>query len=185
MSTFKTSWIIIKKSQINEKQEMIVIFSKDFGKIIVFSKILKKEKMLDLGTICNFEAQVKNDQSGTNMKNISILHQFEYTTWSYEMIMEFMELLKILYDSCPKWIPNNEIFEIFETLRYISLSHEKFLFAKLKLSEILGMLDQPIIGCENICNFIAQNSPKECLKLTGLSPTQIQKIQYFFEKSKT
>lgn len=81
---------------------MIVIFSKDFGKIIVFSKILKKEKMLDLGTICNFEAQVKNDQSGTNMKNISILHQFEYTTWSYEMIMEFMELLKILYDSCPK-----------------------------------------------------------------------------------
>ncbi len=102
MSTFKTSGIVIKKSQINEKQEMLVIFSKEFGKITVFSKINKKEKMLDLGSIFNFEAQVKNDVSVTDMKNITLLHQFEYTSWNYEMLVEFMELLKILYDFCPK-----------------------------------------------------------------------------------
>jgi recombinational DNA repair protein (RecF pathway) len=102
MSTFKTSGIVIQKSQINEKQEMFVIFSKEFGKITVFSKINKKEKMLDLGSIFNFEAQVKNEKSVTDMKNITLLYQFEYTSWNYEMLIEFMELLKILYDFCPK-----------------------------------------------------------------------------------
>jgi len=39
MSTFKTSGIVIKKSQINEKQEMLVVFSKEFGeiKIVIIS----------------------------------------------------------------------------------------------------------------------------------------------------
>lgn len=187
MSTFKTSGIVIKKSQLNEKQEMFVIFSKEFGKITVFSKINKKEKMLDLGSIFNFEAQVKSENSVNDMKNITLIHQFEYTSWSYEMLIEFMELLKILSDFCPKWIPNNEIYEIFLSLRKIkTISREKIIFAKIKLYDILGLLDPNInhLWIKKICTFIAQNSAEDALKLTWLTPELLWEFHKMFAQIK-
>ncbi len=186
MSTFKTSGIVIKKSQINEKQEMLVVFSKEFGKIVVFSKITKKEKMLDIGNIFNFEAKVKNDSSVTDMKNITILYQFQYTSWTYDMMIEFMEILKILYDFCPKWIPNQEIFELFENLRHTPLTHEKFIFAKIKLYEILWLLEMPQKNptIQKIFLFVSQNSIQKILKLTGLNQELLSELKNIFEKIK-
>jgi hypothetical protein len=103
------------------------------------------------------------------------------------MLVEFMELLKILYDFCPKWIPNSEIYELFQTLRNISpFTHEKIIFAKIKLYEILWLLQPPQNNpvLFKICQFIAKNSVQNALKLTWLRDENIADCKKMFQQIK-
>jgi hypothetical protein len=103
------------------------------------------------------------------------------------MLIEFMELLKILYDFCPKWIPNDEIYELFISLRKLPLiTHEKIIFAKIKLYEILWLLtppqNHPVLF--KIFQFIAKNSASDALKLTWLWDENIKECKKMFQEIK-
>lgn len=171
MSIFKTSWVILKISSIKETEFLFDVFSYDYGKIKLKAKKSKKEKNLDVWYIINFEVNVKKENSIHDIKNVKIKNEFDYLWKNYEIIFEYLELLKLIDEKCPLNMPIYEIFNILNEINnFENITSEKIFFSKLKVFNILWFLpeehkDQKI---QKILSFIGKESIKNILKLKWL-----------------
>lgn len=94
MSLFKSSGIILKITSLKENEFLFDVFTYEYGKLKLKAKKTKKEKNLDLGYIINFEVNVKKENTIHEIRNIRIKNEFSYSDTSYEMIYEYLYLLK-------------------------------------------------------------------------------------------
>ena len=61
MAIFKCSWIVLKKSDLNENQNLLTVFTREYWKININYKNSKTQKSLDIGFIIDFETNVKSE----------------------------------------------------------------------------------------------------------------------------
>ena len=172
MSIFKTKWIIIKIDKIAKNDFLYTIFSYDYWKIKANKKIAKKEKILDIWYIINFEIETKKNNSIHKIRNIKILSHFNYEKKSFKLINNFLELIALISKNIPEWIPIFEIYNIFYYINnYEKLTDEKILLTKLKIINILWNLTTQSKDkiVEKILKFIHNNNIKEILKLTWIN----------------
>ena len=179
MSTFKTSWIIIKKNIIKDKESSVIIFTKDYGKIVSLYKNNKKEKQIDVWNIINFEITTKTKNINT-LKNILILNQLNYNNYNYNIILEYLNIINIIF----KLIPLNQaifwVYDIvYEINKYTNISEEKLLLAQIKLLSILWYIkeENKSLIIKKILNFIQTNNIKEILKLKWLDENSLNKLK--------
>lgn len=177
MSLFKTSWIVLKLTAHKESELFIDVFSSDYGKLKLKAKKSKKEKMLDIGFLINFEVNVKKENSIHEIKNIKIKNEFDYIGKNYETIVNYLELTKLILEKAPQRSPVFEIFNILESINtFENITPEKIIFCELKILDILGQLpsehQNPTI--KKILSFISKESIDMILKLKGLSSEEIE-----------
>lgn len=171
MSIFKSSWIILKITSLKEQEFLFDVFTYEYGKLKLKAKKTKKEKNLDLWYIINFEVNVKKENSIHEIRNIKIKNEFAYWDKSYEIIYEYLFLLKSVGEKCAYNLPIYEIYNIFCDLNEIqNISEEKILFSHLKILHILWILDisHQNITIQKILSFISKESIKNILKLKWL-----------------
>lgn len=172
MSIFKTKWIVIKKEKIKENEFIYTIFTYDYWKIKAVKKESKKEKMLDLWYLLNFELYLSDKNDLLKIRNIKITWQFDTVNKSFSEINTFLELLNIILKNTPEKIAVYEIYHIFEILKNQETINEvKIILSKLKVLDILGILDinhtNPTIV--KILKFIINNNIKNIIKLIWIN----------------
>lgn len=175
MSIFKTSWILLKIKQIKENEFLLDVFSYDYWKIKLKIKKNKSQKSLDIWFIINFEINTKKENDIHQIKNIKIKNEFDYINKSYEIIIEYLELLSIINEKCPLNLPIFEIFNILNELHNLkNITSEKIIFAKLKVFAILWILDTQIQDekIKKILSFISKESIKNIFKLKWLNDNE-------------
>lgn len=183
MSIFKTKWIIIKIDKIAKNDFLYTIFSYDYWKIKANKKIAKKEKILDIGYMINFEIETKKDITIHKIRNIKILSSFDYEKKSFLLINNFLELIALILKNSPEWMPISEIYNILDYINnYKKLTEEKILLAKLKITNILWNLpiDSNDKITEKILKFIHKNNIKEIFKLKWIEDEQKKILENIF-----
>jgi len=170
MTNFKTSGIVLKIIN-NQKINTIYIFSKEYWKIICSIKNNKKEKMLDIWNIVNFEISTKNNFN--NIKNITIINSINYNILNYNTIYEYLTLINYIFKLCPLNEVNTMVYDIvFEINKYKSISQEKIIFAQLKLLDILWYwIENKTI--KKLNQYISKNNIKNILRLKWLNENQL------------
>lgn len=171
MSFFKTSWIILKINPSKDNDFLFDVFTYDYWKIKLKTKKLKKQKNLDVWYIINFEINVKKENSIHEINNIKIKNEFDYLWKNYEVIINFLELIKIINEKCPLNMPIFEIFNILNELNNSkNITDEKIIFTTLKALNILWLLklENSNQTIQKILSFISKESIKNILKLTWL-----------------
>lgn len=179
MSLFKTSWIILKIVKQKEVEFLLDVFSYEYWKIKLKAKISKTLKNLDIWYIINFEINVKKENSIHEIKNIKIKNEFKYTNKNYEVIFEYLELLKIVNEKCPFSLPIFEIYNILNEINiFDNLTVEKIIFSKLKILNILWILktQNDDVKIKKILSFIEKENIKKILKLKWLSKDEENKL---------
>ncbi len=185
MSLFKSSGIILKITSLKENEFLFDVFTYEYGKLKLKAKKTKKEKNLDLGYIINFEVNVKKENTIHEIRNIRIKNEFSYSDTSYEMIYEYLYLLKSIWDNCAYNLQICEIYNVFCELNEIqNISEEKIIFSHLKILNILWLLPEihqnPTI--QKILSFIGKESIKNILKLKGLDENLKWELKNFLMK---
>lgn len=178
MSFFKTYWVVLKIHSQKETEFLFDIFSYEYGKIKLKSKKSKKEKSLDIWYIIDFEINVKKDNTIHEIKNIKIRNEFSYLNKNYSVLLEYLELIKLVFEKCPNNMPIYEIFHIFNEINILEkVTDEKIIFLKLKVCFILWILkiENKNENIQKILSFISKESIKNILKLKWL--TQENKIE--------
>lgn len=175
MSIFKTSGIILKKNKIQENKEILTIFCENYWKLNLEYKKSKKEKELDLWYIINFEINVKKENSLSEVKNVKIKNEFNYSKYSFEIIFEYLEFLKVVEELAPFNMEIKEIFNILESInKYENLTLEKLIFSKAKIISIFWILkDSKNPKIQKILNFIWNNKIDDILKLYWLNQEEL------------
>ena len=83
MAIFKCSWIVLKKSDLNENQNLLTVFTREYWKININYKNPKTQKSLDIGFIIDFETNVKSEKKIVSLSNVHIKSQFNYENIFY------------------------------------------------------------------------------------------------------
>lgn len=172
-------------SSIKETEFLFDVFSYDYGKLKLKAKKSKKEKNLDVWYIINFEVNVKKENTLHDIKNIKIKSEFDYLWKNYEVILEYLELLKVVDKKCPYHMPMYEIYNIFHEINYFqNISDEKLLFGHLKILHILWILPQEHknIRIQKILSFVIKESIKNILKLKWLDEEAKKELKIFLMK---
>ncbi len=171
MSIFKNSWIILKITSLKESEFLFDVFSYDFWKLKLKSKKNKREKLLDVWYIIDFEINVQKENNINEVRNIKIKNEFDYLWKDYEIILEYLNILKIVDEKCPLNMPIFEIFNIInEVNKFPDITNEKLIFAQIKIYNILWILnienrDEKI---KKILKYIRNENIKNILKLKWL-----------------
>lgn len=172
MSFFKTCWVILKIYSQKETEFLFDIFSYEYGKIKLKSKKTKKEKSLDVWYIIDFEINVKKDNNIHEIKNIKIKNEFSYLDKNYSVLLEYLKLIKLVFEKCPNNVPIYEIFHIFNEINILEkITDEKIIFSKLKVCFILWILkiENKNENIQKILSFISKESISNVLKLKWLT----------------
>lgn len=182
MSIFKTKWIILKIDKSWKNDFLYTIFSYDYWKIKASKILSKREKILDLWYILSFEVETKKDKNIHKIKNIKILSQFSYENKGFHEINDFLSILAYVLKNTPEWLPIYEIYNIFDVVNKKNLNAEKLLLVKLKIKNILWLLD---IKSQDetiwrILKFIDKNHINEILKLSWISEERFEKLRERF-----
>lgn len=185
MSIFKSSGIILKITSLKENEFLFDVFTYEYGKLKLKAKKTKKEKNLDLGYIINFEVNVKKENTIHEIRNIRIKNEFPYSDKNYEVIYEYLYLLKNIAKECAYNFQICEIYNIFCELNEIqNISEEKIIFSHLKVLNILWLLPDthknPTI--QKILSFIGKESIKNILKLKWLDEGLKNELKTFLVK---
>ncbi len=171
MSIFKTSGIILKIHPHKDQEFLFDVFTYDYGKLKLKAKSGKKEKNLDIWYIINFEVNVKKEFSIHEIRNIKIKSEFAYADKNYEIIYEYLYLLKNIWEKCAYNFCIGEIYNIlFELQEIKNISEEKIIFSHLKILNILWILKENHQNAtvQKILSFISKESIKNILKLKWL-----------------
>lgn len=171
MAIFKCSWIVLKKSILNDKTKLITVFTNEYWKININYKDKKTDKTLDVWYVINFETRVKDENKVTQLNNVFIKSVFNYEQKSYSIILEYLNLIKIIQKNCPLNLQIYGIYEIFSKMQeYENLSDEKIIFTQLKILTKLGLIDLENKNekISKILNFIQKNNINDILKLKWL-----------------
>lgn len=173
LSIFKDKAIVLKIDKIWEKELMYTLFSHDFWKIRANKKFSKKEKNLDLWYIINFEIMTLENQKVHKIKNVKIKSEFNlWNNKSFSEINTYLEIISFIFKETIDWVPNQEIFSIFEEInKNHKIDETKLILAKLKIKAIIWNLNvnhkNPII--EKILKFLFFNKITEVFKLTWIN----------------
>ena len=172
MFIFKTKWIILKINHLKQNDFLYTILCEDYWKTICQKKIVNKEKSLDLGYIINFEIVTKEEKKIHKIRNIKILSEFTTEKKWFKIINNYLELLSLVLNHTPYWIPVLWIIQIFENINKInSLDEIKIILAKLKVLNIFWTLDienkNPLI--KRILKFIDKNKIENILRLSWIN----------------
>lgn len=179
MSVFKSVWIILKIED-REKQYFLTIFTQEFWKIKVVSKKAKLQKTLDIWYNINYEIIVKKSNSLNTILNINIKNQFNYNKFNYEIILEYLNLIKIIYNFCPLNHKINWIYEIVNELNsFKNITEEKIIFLQLKILNVLWILNtnNDNLKIQKILLFIQNNNIWNILKLKWLKLWDKQELK--------
>lgn len=171
MAVFKCSWIVLKKTILNDKTKLITVFTNEYWKININYKDKKTDKTLDVGYVINFETKVRDENKVTQLNNIFIKSVFNYEQKSYSIILEYLNLIKIIQKNCPLNLQVYGIYEIFSKMQdYENLSEEKIIFTQLKILTKLWLinLENNNEKISKILNFIQKNNIADILKLKWL-----------------
>ncbi len=164
--------MVIKIHSQKETEFLFDIFTYEYGKMKLKSKKSKKEKTLDIWYIIDFEINVKKENSIHEMKNIKIKNEFDYLNKDYSILLQYLELITLVYEKCPY---NVAIYDIFHLLNGVNIceniSSEKLLFSKLKVLSLLWILqiDNSNLQIQKILSFISKESIQNILKLKWLT----------------
>ena len=187
MSIFKCNGIILKKSSLNENQNLITILSYEYGKININYKNTKDQKSLDIWFEISFETNVKNEKKINTLNNVVIKSQFDYLKSDYETILEYLETIYLVQRLCPLNLSLNWIYEIISTINKSVLNKEKLVFSQLKIMSTLWLLntEHNDLTIKKILNFIDKNSIFDILKLKWLSLEQYNLLKWIIKQKLT
>lgn len=172
MFIYKTSWVILKITKLRENFILLDIFSYDYWKVKFKTKYTKKEKTLDIWYVVNFEITVKKENSINEIKNIKITKEFDYNNKDYEIILEYLTLLKLIYD---KSVENNPIYEVFNIVSFLNddkdITQIKIILSQIKIISIFWTLniENKNQTIKKILSFISKESIKNILRLTWIN----------------
>ena len=171
MAIFKCSWIVLKKSDLIENQNLLTVFTREYWKININYKNSKTQKSLDIGFIIDFETNVKSEKKIVSLSNVHIKSQFNYENKDYNIILEYLNTIFIIQKLCPLNLELTWIYEIVESLHKIELNEEKLIFAQLKIVSNLWLLniENNDLTIKKILSFVQKNSILDILKLKWLN----------------
>ncbi len=104
---YRLQGLILYKQIIRDNHIRNVIFTQEYGKITAWEKWVSKS---DIGSIVELMIERRNGQN--TIKKISLIKNIPFYTWSYEAILEYLCLLKILYQTLPEWVEQRNIYDI-------------------------------------------------------------------------
>lgn len=171
MLIFKSSWVILKVHKVGEKDFLYTIFTQEYGKILCQKKISKKEKVLDLGYLIQFEIETKEDKKVHKMRNIKILSDFSPLTRDFATLQKYMEILAYILKNSPDWLQIFWVIEIIQKIHHFEkINEEKLFLSLLKLKHIYWNLSDshknPTV--QKILHFIHNKSIWDVLRLSWI-----------------
>lgn len=180
MSVFKTFWIILKVQKIKENDFFLDLFCYDYWKIKLKAKKTKDFKNLDIWYNINFEIDVKKQNSIHEIKNIKIKNDFNYINKEYSVLIQYLDIVKLLIEKLPNHEPVYEIYNVLNEINnYKNITEEKLIFSKLKLLNILWVLNihNSDLNIQKILSFISKESISNVLKLKWLDEKTLSLIK--------
>lgn len=181
MSVFKSKWIILKYKFLNQKWEILYdIFSLDYGKIQAIKKSSKKEKILDLWNLIDFEIETSLGSNINKIRNIKIINTFYYLETNFNIINIYLEIINLISKNTPEWIIIKEIYDVLFIINtFKNIDYTKLVLSKLKIFSIfwnLNLENKDLI-VSKILNFISKNNIEKIFLLTWIDEKILQNLE--------
>ncbi|MDD4151773.1 MAG: recombination protein O N-terminal domain-containing protein [Candidatus Gracilibacteria bacterium] len=181
MSVFKSKGIILKYKFLNQKGEILYdIFSLDYGKIQAIKKSSKKEKILDLGNLIDFEIETSLGSNINKIRNIKIINTFYYLETNFNIINIYLEIINLISKNTPEGIIIKEIYDVLFIINtFKNIDYTKLVLSKLKIFSIFGNLnlENKDLIVSKILNFISKNNIEKIFLLTGIDEKILQNLE--------
>lgn len=104
---YRLQGLILYKQIIRDNHIRHIIFTQEYGKITAWEKWVSKT---DIGSLVEILIERKNGQN--TIKKIALIKNIPFYTWSYEAILEYLFLLKILHQTLPDGVEQKNIYDI-------------------------------------------------------------------------
>lgn len=169
MNVFKTKWYILKKIKQGNKENIYLVFSCEYWKILCLKKDSSREKTLDIWYNINFEVEVKGWKNIHKIRNIKIVSEFNYNDRPYKEIELYMHILAYINNFVREWMIIPALFNIMEELNN-NISETQLVLLGLKVKSTLWELqiENSNEKIERVLKFISQNNEGRILKLVGI-----------------
>lgn len=152
---YKFDAIILEKNILREKHIRIVVLSRDYGKITVWSK--KPINGVDIWDIA--QLVVKRDNNINTLKSISSKHYIINKSWNFESIYTFLTLIKTLSFCTAESEIASHIFDDYKTtistLDSIQIDH--CLLLHMRIFHYLWSLNSAFFEKDPILYYMYQN----------------------------
>lgn len=183
MHIFKIKGIVLQIQKSGKEENILTVFSEEYGKIKVQKKAKTKEKPLDIGYVFSSEIIQKEKQAIHTIRNIKVKEIFDYHDKSYESISLYLEFIWSILKHSPDWVQIKEIYKVGELINSIhDISTQELILWRLKILNIFWLLpdtceENPII--QKILKFIHGNKFEKILKLQKLDNELLEVLQNF------
>lgn len=184
MHIFKIKGIVLQIQKSGKEENILTVFSEEYGKIKVQKKAKTKEKPLDIGYVFSCEIIQKEKQDIHTIRNIKIKENFEYQDKSYESITLYLEFIWCILKHSPNWVQVKEIYKIAEHINSIhDISNQELILWKLKILNIFWLLpdtyeENPTI--QKILKFIHGNKFEKIVRLEKLEENILKILQKIY-----
>jgi hypothetical protein len=103
---YRVKAIILYRQTIRDNKVRTILFSEEFGKITTWEK---SSYWSDVGSIVEVIIDRKNGQN--LIIRLTPISFFNTDNSSYEELIEYLNLLNILYETLPEWSENRKLYE--------------------------------------------------------------------------
>jgi len=167
----------------DEKNLLYTIFFRDYGKLLVTKKQKTREKSIDIWYAINCEINTSSSRNIHIIWNIKISNQFIYEDKNYEIIQQYLILLRNILIDIPVWVPHIEIYDTINFLNTESSNTnlQKIILTQIKIKTILWeiSLENKNITIQKVLKFINTHKIHDIFRLGKLENNIINTLKLF------